>query len=105
MSRVLDARGIAHAFVGHPALSGLFFAAEAPRNYRDWKTSDYGFYDALAPELIDLGVLCEPDSREPWFLCAAHDEACLAETLVKFEIAVDATIAKLGRSGARCAAG
>jgi glutamate-1-semialdehyde 2,1-aminomutase len=26
-------------------------------------------------ELHDEGVLCEPDSREPWFICAAHDDS------------------------------
>jgi glutamate-1-semialdehyde 2,1-aminomutase len=38
-------------------------------------------------------VLCEPDSREPWFVSAAHDDACLTETLRGFERAVDLTIA------------
>ena len=100
MSEILAARGIAHCFVGHPAMSGLFFKETAPRNYRDWATSDYSFYDALALELHDLGILCEPDSREPWFISAAHDDACLGETLDKFETAVAATLAKLSRGGA-----
>jgi len=43
-------------------------------------------------------VLCEPDSREPWFISAAHDEACLEETLAAFEQAVDQTIETLGAS-------
>ncbi|HLY58533.1 MAG TPA: aminotransferase class III-fold pyridoxal phosphate-dependent enzyme, partial [Stellaceae bacterium] len=92
MSRVLDARGIAHSFVGHPSMSGLYFAKQPPRTYRDWKSSDYSFYDAMAQVLHDEGVLCEPDSREPWFICAAHDEYCLKDTLAGFEIAVDATV-------------
>ena len=71
---------------------GLFFAAKAPANYRDWKRSDYAFYDAMAPHLHDEGVLCEPDSREPWFISAAHDASCLADTLKGFELAVDRTI-------------
>jgi glutamate-1-semialdehyde 2,1-aminomutase len=97
MSRVLAARGIVHSFAGHPSMSGLFFAASPPRGYRDWKTSDYTFYDALAQELIDGGVLCEPDSREPWFISGAHDDACLAHTLATFETAVDTTLATLER--------
>jgi glutamate-1-semialdehyde 2,1-aminomutase len=92
MRQVLNARGIAHSFVGHPSMSGLYFAAQPPRNYRDWKGSDYSFYDAMAQVLHEEGVLCEPDSREPWFVCAAHDDACLADTLRGFEIAVDATL-------------
>jgi glutamate-1-semialdehyde 2,1-aminomutase len=93
MSSILATRGIAHSFVGHPSMSGLYFAATPPRTYRDWKGSDYGFYNALAQHLHDQGVLCEPDSREPWFMCAAHDDACLAETRRGFERAVDATLA------------
>jgi glutamate-1-semialdehyde 2,1-aminomutase len=70
MRAVLSARGIAHSFVGHPSMSGLYFAHEPPRNYRAWKSSDYSFYDAMAQVLHDEGVLCEPDSREPWFISA-----------------------------------
>jgi glutamate-1-semialdehyde 2,1-aminomutase len=92
MSGILKARGIAHSFVGHPSMSGLYFAAEPPRTYRDWKRSDYSFYDAAARVLHDNGVLCEPDSREPWFVCAAHDDSCLRDTLAAFEIAIDATL-------------
>lgn len=92
MRAVLNARGIAHSFVGHPSMSGLYFAAEPPRNYRDWKGSDYSFYDAMARVLHDELILCEPDSREPWFICEAHDDSCLKDTLTAFEIAVDTTL-------------
>ena len=99
MRAALTARGIAHSFVGHPSMSGLYFAHEPPRNYRAWKGSDYSFYDAMAQVLHDEGVLCEPDSREPWFVSAAHDASCLADTLRGFEVAVDATL-KAGGGGA-----
>ena len=92
MHAVLGARGIAHSFVGHPSMSGLYFAHEPPRNYRAWKGSDYSFYDAMAQVLHDEGVLCEPDSREPWFISAAHDDSCLRDTLAAFETAVDLTL-------------
>lgn len=95
LSQVLEARGIPHSFTGHPSLMGLFFAADAPSNYREWVHSDYAFYDALAPALHDEGVLVEPDSREPWFLCESHNMGCLPETLDKFERAVDITLQKL----------
>jgi glutamate-1-semialdehyde 2,1-aminomutase len=94
MSQILAQRGIKHSFSGHTSMSGLFFSEKPPRDYRDWVASDYTFYEALAPELHDLGVLCEPDSREPWFICEAHDERCLAETLQRFETAVDRVVRK-----------
>jgi glutamate-1-semialdehyde 2,1-aminomutase len=94
MDGILTARGIAHSFAGHPSMSGLFFNQEPPTNYREWCDSDYEFYDALAQELHELGILVEPDSREPWFLCEAHDVKCIDETLDKFEKAVDITMRK-----------
>ena len=94
IGRILQARGILHSFAGHPAMSGLFFNPEPPTNYREWRDSDYEFYDALAQELHELGILVEPDSREPWFLCEAHDVKCIEETLDNFEKAVDITMHK-----------
>ena len=105
LSEILDVRGIAHCFVGHPSMMGLFFSDEAPRDYRDWVNTNYDFYDALAPELHELGILIEPDSREPWFFCEAHDMKCLGETLDKFERAVDITMKKMPASKtAKCSA-
>jgi glutamate-1-semialdehyde 2,1-aminomutase len=98
MHAVLGARGIPHSFVGHPSMSGLYFAHDPPRTYRDWKSSDYAFYDATARVLHDEGVLCEPDSREPWFVSAAHDDSCLKDTLTAFEVAIDTTLRSVGIS-------
>jgi glutamate-1-semialdehyde 2,1-aminomutase len=98
MSKILDARQIPHCFSGHPSMGGLFFNETVPGNYRDWLDSDYTFYDTMAPELHELGVLCEPDSREPWFICEAHAaDDSLEKTLGAFEQAVDLTAEKLKR--------
>jgi glutamate-1-semialdehyde 2,1-aminomutase len=93
MSRILKARSIEHCFTGHPSMQGLFFAPKPPSNYREWVNSDYDFYDSLAPELHEEGVLVEPDSREPWFMCESHKD-CLRDTLQRFERALDKTIEK-----------
>jgi glutamate-1-semialdehyde 2,1-aminomutase len=100
MHAILKARGIPHSFAGHPSMSGLFFRETPPRNYRDWKRSDYTFYDTLAQDLIENGVICEPDSREPWFICAAHDAQDLEKTLRVFEAGVEVTARNLARTGA-----
>jgi glutamate-1-semialdehyde 2,1-aminomutase len=99
MHKVLSKRGIPHSFTGHYSMSGLFFSAEAPTTYRNWKLSDYTFYDTMAGYLIDMGIMCEPDSREPWFISSAHDQKCLEETLTKFEEAVDLTLQELSLGG------
>lgn len=105
LSQILSQRGIVHCFTGHPALMGLFFAESAPSNYREWIHSDYAFYDTLAPELHEQGIIVEPDSREPWFLCESHNVGCLQETLDKFERAVDITLPKLEQQRIHTAAG
>jgi glutamate-1-semialdehyde 2,1-aminomutase len=94
MSNILNARNIVHSYTGHPSMFGLFFGEKAPDNYRDWKTSDYSFYDQMAYFLHDLGVIVEPDSREPWFMCEAHgkEASCLTDTLHAVETAVDLTL-------------
>jgi glutamate-1-semialdehyde 2,1-aminomutase len=94
ISVILTARGIVHSYAGHPSMFGLFFAETPPDNYRDWKTSDYSFYDRMAYFLHDLGIIVEPDSREPWFICEAHglDDTCLTDTLRAVEQAVDLTL-------------
>jgi glutamate-1-semialdehyde 2,1-aminomutase len=101
ITAILDAREIAHSYTGHPSMFGLFFAPEAPDNYRDWKTSDYTFYDTMAHYLHDLGVIIEPDSREPWFMCEAHgkDPKALGDTLKAVAAAVDLTIEHLAAEG------
>lgn len=94
ISEILTIRGVTHSFSGHPSMFGIFFAAEPPDNYRAWKTSDYSFYDRMAHYLHDLGIIVEPDSREPWFMCEAHglDGSCLTDTLKAVETAVDLTL-------------
>ncbi|MDI9348935.1 MAG: aminotransferase class III-fold pyridoxal phosphate-dependent enzyme [Candidatus Symbiobacter sp.] len=94
-SDVLKSRGIAHSYVGHDAMLGIFFDAKPPKTYRAWKSSNYSFYDAMSQVLIDHGVLVEPDSREPWFMSAAHDDGCFDDTMKAFAIAVDETIANI----------
>lgn len=102
---ILDARGIVHSFSGHPSMFGVFFADTPPDNYRAWKTSDYSFYDTMAQHLHDNGIICEPDSREPLFMCAAHDDACLTDSLKAFERAVDLTLEELAGQKAAASAG
>ena len=94
ISAILNNRGVTHSFSGHSSMFGIFFAETPPDNYRAWKTSDYSFYDRMAFYLHDLGIIVEPDSREPWFMCEAHglDETCLTDTLAAVETAVDLTL-------------
>ena len=72
---------------------GLFFAPQPPGDYRAWKRSDYSFYDTLAQHMQDNSIIVRTGfSREPLFMCEAHDESCLNDTLRAFETAVDLTL-------------
>ena len=72
LGRVFTAAGIEHAFAGPPAMFGIHFTPQVPTNYRDWRITNSELYRKFAWNLIDLGVMLEPDSREPWFICEAH---------------------------------
>jgi glutamate-1-semialdehyde 2,1-aminomutase len=72
LGRVFDAHKIEHTFSGPPAMFGIHFTKNVPMNYRDWRKEDYELYGKFAWNLIKYGVMLEPDSREPWFICEAH---------------------------------
>ncbi len=88
LSDILEARGLPFCFQGHPSMFGFLLTDREPREYRDWAASDHETYERLMFALIERGVLPDPDSREPWFLSAAHSEQDIAETLTAFEDAV-----------------
>ena len=69
---VFERAGVAHAFAGPPSMFGVHLTPTVPTNYRDWKSTDHQLYARFAWNLIEGGVMLEPDSREPWFICEAH---------------------------------
>ena len=77
LGRVFTAAGIEHRFAGPAAMFGIHFGDHVPTNYRDWKATDSELYTAFAWQLIAHGVMLEPDSREPWFICEAHQDVDL----------------------------
>jgi len=72
LGRVFTAAGIEHCFAGPPAMIGIHFSPTVPQNYRDWRVTDSELYARFAWKLIEYGLMLEPDSREPWFICEAH---------------------------------
>lgn len=72
LSRVFTKFKVEHCFAGPNAMFGVHFGATVPQNYRDWKQTNSDLYTQFALNLIDNGVMLEPDSREPWFICEAH---------------------------------
>ena len=78
LGRVFTAAGVEHAFAGPPAMLGIHFTPDVPQSYRDWRVTNSDLYRDFAWKLIDYGVMLEPDSREPWFLCEAHADVDLS---------------------------
>ena len=78
LGRVFTQAGVPHAFAGPPAMLGIHFTADVPETYRDWRKTDSELYRRFAWQMIAHGVMLEPDSREPWFMCEAHADVDLA---------------------------
>lgn len=72
LSRVFSKFNIEHCFAGPDSMFGVHLGSTVPQNYRDWKQTNSELYTAFAMNLIANGVMLEPDSREPWFICEAH---------------------------------
>jgi len=92
LSQILSQRGLAHTFTGVPAMFGVMFTDVEIREYRDWVKTDHELYDAIAVGMQARGAMPEPDSREPWFLCAAHDDADESQILDAFVGSLDAAL-------------
>jgi glutamate-1-semialdehyde 2,1-aminomutase len=95
MHQILSRRGIPHTFLGPPSMSRLCFSESARASDSGRKEFGGAFCGQLASHLHESGILCEADFGEPWFVSAAHNELCLAETLAKFEHATEATLERL----------
>jgi len=93
LAEVLNEKGLPHTFTGHPSMFGIYFAEQAPTEYRDWANSDHDLYDAIAINMALRGAMPEPDSREPWFLCEAHTKGDYADRIVSiFSDSLDAAL-------------
>ena len=98
LRRIIEARGLPFVFTGHPSMFGVMFTDTVPYEYRDWAKSDHDLYDAVAVGMQARGVMPEPDSREPWFLCEAHATGDhLDRILAAFEAALDAALDERSR--------
>lgn len=72
LKEVFNRASLPHAFAGPPAMFGIHFSEAVPTNYRDWRLTRSDLYRKFAWGLIEHGFMLEPDSREPWFICEAH---------------------------------
>jgi glutamate-1-semialdehyde 2,1-aminomutase len=88
LGRICADAGVPGIPVGHPAMFGLFFGDEPPKEFRDLAGHDEELYSKVVFGLIRRGVLPVDDGREPWFVSSAHSDEDVAETLTAFEEAL-----------------
>lgn len=90
LSEILSDADIAHQMTGHPNMPGFLITEQKISDYRGLAHHNDELYNLIMMNLYHNGVWPEPDAREPWFLCEAHDEALIDETLNRFQDAVKA---------------
>ena len=95
LKQLIDAKGLAFQFTGHPAMFGIMFTEKVATEYRDWANTDHALYDAIAVGMHARGAMPEPDSREPWFMCEAHAQGDIVDRVVTiFGESLDAALAR-----------
>lgn len=89
---ILTKAGIPHQLTGHPSMQGFLLTDTPVQDYRGFVNHNDRMYNKILTHLYKNGVFPEDNAREPWFLCAAHTEEIIDETLNKFADAVKAVI-------------
>ena len=83
---ILNRHSIPHVINGVPAMFGVALTDEPLVDWRDLLTKpDWAFHEKILDYMAQQGIMPELDGVEPYFLCAAHTEADVAETLQAFE--------------------
>ena len=85
IERILGDRGVEGTVTGHPAMFSVFLGEGEVREFRDTARHDSKLYEDLCFRMIRKGVMPCPDALEPWFVCAAHSDDDVAETLQVFD--------------------
>lgn len=79
---VLTEAGFEHAVTGVPAMFGFVLGVpHTPREFRDLQKADMALYEEIHAAVRRRGVEYEMDGKEPWFVCEAHSEGDVEETL------------------------
>lgn len=90
---VLTEAGIPHVVTGVPGMFGILLGSDQePSDFRDYLHGDGDLYEEIGMELSARGVQPDADGREPWFLCYAHSDQDVDETLNIFNDAVNAVV-------------
>lgn len=92
LDQVLTEADLPHQMCGHPNIQGFLITDKKVQEVRDLAYSDDELYETIMNNMYDRGVWVEDDPREPWFLCEAHTEEIIDETLNIFQDSVKAAV-------------
>lgn len=92
LSEILSDADIPHQMTGHPNMQGFLITDKPVNEVRDLAHHDEELYDKILTHMYHHGVWSEADAREPWFLCEAHTDDLIDETLNVFQDAVKAAV-------------
>jgi len=84
ISDIFTEAGIQHCMNGYPAMFSFAVGADKVTNQRQWNDTEKEYYLRLVEGLIERGVMPDHDAREPWFLCYAHSDKDIDDTLTAF---------------------
>lgn len=93
IERVLADKGVDGKVTGHPAMFSIYLGEGDPKEFRDTSGHNTELYEDLCFRMIRKGVMPCPDALEPWFVCAAHDDEDVAQTLQVFEESLTGALA------------
>jgi glutamate-1-semialdehyde 2,1-aminomutase len=93
ISGICASHSVAAHVVGLPAMFGVVFSDDPPKEFRDAAHHDEELYSKVVWGMIERGVMPVDDALEPWFLCAALSDEDVATTLTAFE---DALVEAIG---------
>jgi glutamate-1-semialdehyde 2,1-aminomutase len=88
IDQILTEEGLVHCINGYPAMFTYAIGAEKITSQREWNQTDHQLYLDIIDALIERGVMPDHDAREPWFLCYAHSDKDIDDTLTAFRDAV-----------------
>lgn len=88
IARLCSDKGIAARVIGQPAMFSIYFGEDEPRDFRGVAGHDQVLYHRLIHAMVRRGVMPCDDALEPWFVCGAHTEDDVAETLEVFAAAL-----------------
>jgi len=78
--------------VGHPAMFSIYLGVDEPHDFRAASGHDADLYLAVVHAMVRRGVMPCDDALEPWFVCGAHTNDDVAETIEAFEAALSEAI-------------